>query len=257
MRVTERDVATLRWIAEWWGTTVSQVDRWWRLPANAGLHGEAGPPRKDVVRRRLFLMARAELLAVHRTPTSPALVYSVTAAGLAAAGREVWTAPRWRWSQFHHEHTATSVALDLLEAGWQVVPERRMRQDDALGIASWFLVLPSETGTRTHYPDLWVCRHEGDPWRAVEVEISRKSLARLESILAAYRDRGAGVTYYTNDPGVRDAVKKVAKRAGHSDVDVRRVDVDARPVASVSVVPPAVPDPSLPLEGGPMRGGQA
>jgi hypothetical protein len=223
MEITDRDVSTLRWTAEWWGVTVSQVDRWWRLPAQVGLHGPAGPPRTEVARRRLAAMQRSGLLVAHRMPTSPAHIYAVTSAGLNVAGLATWTVPRWRWSQFRHEHTSTSAALDLLAAGFEVVSERRMRQDDALGAGGWSLVLPTSRGARSHYPDLWVRRDDTEPWRAVEIELARKSLSRLVAILAAYRDRGAGVTYYTADASVAQAVRRAAARARLTDLDVRRV----------------------------------
>jgi hypothetical protein len=229
MAVTARDVMTLRWVAQWWGVTVTQVDRWWRLPAQAELHGPAGAPRTEVARRRLAAMTGAGLLTSHRMPTSPAHIYSITAAGISVAGLEAWTVPRWRWSQFRHEHTSTTIALELLEAGWDVVSERRMRQDDALGQPAWSLVLPSPTRVQSHFPDLWVRATEAEPWRAVEVELTRKSFSRLTAILGAYRDRGAGVTYYTADRAVAEAVREAAARARLTDLDVRRiVAADAR-----------------------------
>lgn len=223
MEITDRDVSTLRWTAEWWGVTVAQVDRWWRLPAQAGLHGPAGPPRTEVARRRLAAMQRSGLLVAHRMPTSPAYIYAVTSAGLSVSGLAAWTVPRWRWSQFRHEHASTSIALDLLAAGFEVISERRMRQDDAIGAGSWSLVLPTSRGARSHYPDLWVRRDDADPWRAIEIELSRKSLPRLVTIHAAYRDRGAGVTYYTTEASVAQAVRRAAARARLTDLEVRKV----------------------------------
>jgi hypothetical protein len=223
MEVTDRDVETLRWVAQWWGVTVTQVDRWWRLPEQARLHGPRGPPRTEVARRRLAAMESAGLLTARRMPTSPAHVYAITGPGLQVAGLAAWTVPRWRWSQFRHEHNATSVALDLLDAGWEVVPERRMRQEDALGVASWALVLATERGARSHYPDLWVRPGEDAPWRAVEIELARKSLSRLMGILAAYRDRHSGVTYYTAEASVAQAVRRAASRVRLEDLDVRRL----------------------------------
>src|SRR5690606_24698658 len=167
-------------------------------------------------------MERSGLLVAHRMPTSPAYIYAVTSTGLSVAGLAAWTVPRWRWSQFRHEHTSTSVALDLLAAGFDVVSERRMRQDDAIGAGGWSLVLPTSRGARSHYPDLWVRSDATEAWRAVEIELARKSLSRLVTILAAYRDRGAGVTYYTADASVAQAIRRAADRARLTDVDVRR-----------------------------------
>jgi hypothetical protein len=181
----------------------------------------------------LAALARRGLVAAHRLPTSPAHLHVVTPAGLRLAGLSSWTAPRWRWSQFRHEHTAVEIALDLLHAGWEVVPDRRMRQEDALGVATWSLVVPTErAGARSHYPDLMVRPTNGAAdgrasWRAVEVELARKSLPRLVGILSAYRDRQVGVTYYTADRHVADAVRRAAERAGLNDLDVRRTPAPA------------------------------
>lgn len=224
VEVTARDVATLRWLARWWGVTAAQVDRWWRLDGQAPLHGASGAPRLEVARRRLAAMQRAGLVVSHRMPTSPASVHAVTTAGLHLAGLAAWTAPRWRWSQFRHEHAAVEIGLDLLTDGWEVVPEREMRNDETLTATAWSLVIATDRGSgRTHHPDLWVRHDAAAPWRAVEVELSRKSLPRLVSILSAYRDRGVGVTYYTAERAVADAVGRAASRAGLVDLEVRRV----------------------------------
>jgi hypothetical protein len=159
----------------------------------------------------------------HRMPTSPAYLYAITGAGLQVAGLSAWTVPRWRWSQFRHEHTATSVALELLEAGFDVVPERVMRQEDTLQVADWSLVLVGPGEARSHYPDLWVRPAGGTGWRAVEIELARKSLGPLSGILAAYRDRGTPVTYYTGEASVAAAVRRAASRVGLADLDVRRL----------------------------------
>lgn len=223
VEITARDAATLRWVARWWGVTVTQVDRWWRLPAQAGLHRGGTAPRADVVRRRLAAMGRAGLLASHRLPTSPAYSYAVTAAGLQVAGLPDWTTPRWRWSQFRHEHAVVEVALELLAAGFEVIAEREMRHGDALGTGRWSLVIATGRGGRSHYPDLWVRHGDASTWSAVEVELTRKSLARLTSILAAHRDRGTPVTYYTDERPIAEAVRRAAGQAGLADLQVRRL----------------------------------
>jgi len=222
MEITDRDVATLRWLAQWWGATAVQVDRWWRLDGQVGLHGPSGAPRLEVARRRLAAMQRVGIVVGHWMPTSPARIHAVTGDGLRAAGLGTWTVPRWRWSQFRHEYAVIEIALDLLAAGWEVVPERRMRQDDALGAGSWSLVLATDGRAASHYPDLWVRPDDSAPWRAVEVELARKSLPRLVGILSGYRERGAGVTYYTAERAVADAVRRAAERARLHDLDVRR-----------------------------------
>ena len=224
VEITARDAATLRWVARWWGVTVTQVDRWWRLPAQSDLH-RGGAPRADVVRRRLAAMGRAGLLATHRLPTSPAYSYAVTAAGLRVAGLADWTVPRWRWSQFRHEHAVVEVALELLAAGFDVVPERAMRHDDALGAGHWSLVVATGRGGRSHYPDLWVRHDDAATWGAVEVELTRKSLARLTTILAGYRDRGSPVAYYTDERPIAEAVRRAAGQVGLADLQVRRMTV--------------------------------
>lgn len=227
--LTERDVATIRWAGEWSGVLVKHVHRWWGLPGNRGLHGAGGVPSEQKVRGRLGRLARAGVFSVHGVPASKAKVYSVTSAGLSVVGRGSWPQPRWRWGQFHHEHTATRVALRLLESGFDVMPERRMRHDDRAGVSSWKMVMPSNGEKPAfHYPDLWV-RDPGGVWQAIEVELSVKDLPRLRAILEAYRERGAKVTYYTNDLVIEDAVLRAAREVVREDwVRVERVPLVVR-----------------------------
>jgi len=249
--VQPRDIATVEWMAEWWVMTSAQVHRWWSMPAQIGIHPTGRVPGAQRVRTRLRLLAAGGYLTWSKLPTSDAKLWTVTKEGMEVS-QLGWHAPRaMRHSQFVHEHSLANLAMDLLEDGWEVVTERRMRQEDQLGVGDWSVVLPTQAAATTHYPDLWVRRHAGDPWRAVEVELTPKTGPRLQQILAAFTERGVGVSYYTHRPVVAKAVKVAASRVQCTDLEVLAFDVSTAPAEAGA--PPRVADPSLPVEAGPAR----
>ncbi len=154
-----------------------------------------------------------------------------------------WTAPKVllpprarvpHLRELDHALTTTAVVVDMELRGAEVVTERMMRRQDRSGTAaaSWRIMMPSPSGSfrpLTHRPDAAM---RGEPGlTALEVELSRKSGARLRRILKAWARQGqyAEVVYMCPSSAVRDLVAREALAAG-ADLVVR---VEQLPVSEV------------------------
>jgi hypothetical protein len=215
MRLTPADVDVLGFLGRCRFATVAQVARW------------SGRSEKKIYPRLCGLRAH-ELVEFHR-PLIERGVYLATRAGLAAAGLDLPPA-RVDIATFTHDRLVGDVVVDLEAAGVVVVTEREMRHCDESpdtledGGPRYAVVLPS--GGR-HYPDLLAVLPSGR-YKAVEVELSPKNLARRARILTGYaRARHIEtVTYHVATPSIGTLVARTAASVGISDlIHIRPLDI--------------------------------
>lgn len=224
-RVTDRDVATLRWAARWRHVSAVQVHRLWELRRQVNPSG--APPGVRVAYRRLKVLVELGLVC-YRDPllAHGRGAYEVTREGLDAAGLRDWWAPRFSRTLMAHEAAVVDTALEVEAAGMRVVSERDARQDRRLhrqadgGYEGWAVAMPHKRRGAVHWPDLWAVSNGDTPERtAVEVELSAKDSGRLQRILRGYRVTGeAGavdrVVYRSHNREILEAVRRVAGRVG-------------------------------------------
>jgi hypothetical protein len=213
-RITERDMAVVAWVGRQRFAEAAQVAR------------RFGMDEGNLYRRLRGLVA-AGLLAHRRVFHLQAGVYWATSAGLAAA--DLRLAPAGiDIRTYQHDRLATGVAVELEEEFGRaaVKTERELRSHDATAAQPRYGISRSmSTGRRgLHFPDLAIEGVDGRPL-AVEVELTAKGRARLDSIIGAYvRARHvAGVRYYVA-PRAEQGLAKAIARAGAGELfDVRPI----------------------------------
>ena len=187
------------------------------------------------LRRRLRALVRTGLVAerqvLHRQPAA----YLITPRGLGAIGSPL-PRPELRLPGYVHDLGTAWVWLAARDGAFgpvrEVLSERQLRSHDGLprnpeappaGVQSdRFAVRLFALGPggreRLHYPDLLL--HTPDGRRvALELELSAKSGARLDGILAGYAaDRRIdAVVYVLGDDRIETKVRDAAARAAASD----------------------------------------
>jgi len=213
LRLTERDVEVVRWIARWRFASLGQVRRRFGL-GRSGAYGCLGRLAE------LGMLEFQRLFAAH--PGS----YTVTAGGLGLA--EV-ALPRVGVDlrTYRHDAALVDVGIDLELQGLVVVSERELRAADAGAAQPRHAVVlggqQADGRARRHYPDL-IVGPEGQTRFAVELELAAKRTARLREILLAYRraQHLAAVVYYAELPAVRTRLETLRGELSMADrLDVR------------------------------------
>ena len=218
-QVTARDTEMLAWIGRNRLATGDQVARRFglqRTKAYARLRG-----------------LKAAGLVRHESPVRGAGVFLATRAGLALADVELAPATV-SLAMLEHDLAVVDVSI-LLESrmGATVLTDRELRRDAAVA-------------DRSGVPDL-VLLPDDRRRLAVEVELSRKSRARVSEKLRWYtqsRDYTA-VVYFVRDD--RDAAR-INELAAEAGVDRSRLVVRLLPDATNSAAPAATPAPLLEQE---------
>lgn len=205
-RVTDRDLAMVRWIGRLRFAEAAQVGRRFGLDERH-------------VYRRLRGLVRAGLLDHRRVFHNQPGAYWATRAGLDAtdlrlppAGIDIRT--------YEHDRLAAvaTIALEDEFGPEAIVTERELRSLDAAAETPRYAVARggrAQLGrSGLHFPDLAVDGRDGRPL-AVEVELTAKGRGRLDSIVAGYvRARHiAGVRYYAA-PAARTGLERAIARAG-------------------------------------------
>lgn len=182
--------------------------------------------------RRLRGLAGVGLLGHRRVFHRQPGAYWATRPGLEAAGLRVRPA-EIDIRTYEHDRLAADLAIELeAEFGPSAVKtERELRsRDAAAGELRFGIRRTMSTGRHAlHFPDLAIERGEVQPL-AVEVELTAKGRARLESIITGYvRARHfAGVRYYVAPAATQGLQRAIARaEAGHL-FDVRRIEVRSR-----------------------------
>ncbi|HEX4466402.1 MAG TPA: hypothetical protein VH025_04385 [Solirubrobacteraceae bacterium] len=175
-------------------------------------------------RARLGVAARQRLLRRNRPLTEVPTLYSVTAAGLAAAGLDGFAACRISAANCQHTAACVHAAAELQRRypDRRVSGERELRLEERRAqrpVAS-AIVRGGMHGATLHRPDLvlWPREHDCERPVAVEIELTIKSPRRLEAICRAWsRSRVvAGVVYFA-PPDVERALTRAihSARAEH------------------------------------------
>jgi hypothetical protein len=183
-------------------------------------------------RRRLYGLVGLGLLAHRRVFHGRPGVYWATESGLAAIGLRLSPAGV-DIRTYEHDRLAAEVAIELEgEFGRPaVITERELRSHDATADGPRYGVRRRMSGAGErrglHFPDLAIDDGGARPL-AVEVELTAKGRARLDSIIGAYvRARHIkGVRYY-GAPAARRGLEGAIKRAEAAHL------FDVRPVAGM------------------------
>ncbi|HSO98119.1 MAG TPA: hypothetical protein VLP43_04145 [Solirubrobacteraceae bacterium] len=189
----------------------------------------------SALRRRLRALVRAGLVAerqlLHRQPAA----YLITRRGLGAIGSPL-PRPELRLQGYVHDLGTAWLWLAARDGAFgpvrELLSERQLRSHDGLPrnpeaapagrqserFAVRLFALGPGGRERLHYPDLLL--HSPDGRRvALELELTAKSGARLERILAGYATdrRFDAVVYVVGDDRIEAKVRDVAARAAASD----------------------------------------
>lgn len=130
-------------------------------------------------------------------------IYKCTKKGTVASGDHIPPAGDIRLGTFKHDLALVDLGLNLeAETRGSFIPQRQIRHDEGL----------SGVGQLGHVADGYLNLEGEDKPIAVELELSVKSRARLNSIIEGYGGNLAvkEVWYYTNHASVESALKKAA-----------------------------------------------
>jgi hypothetical protein len=180
--------------------------------------------------------------------------YRITRKGLATIGSGL-PPPRIDLRAYRHDVGAAWLWLAARGGAFgplsEIIAERRLRSEDAgrerdvepLGVRLGGF--GPRGGPRLHYPDLMLRTADGRRI-ALELELSSKGRARLETILTGYGGdpRIDGVVYFVDKSSVARSVTEAARRLGVSSrVQIQRVRLagatpSTRPVRSLDRAEP-------------------
>lgn len=170
--------------------------------------------RPAAARGRLAAARRAGLMEDWRLLHGRPALYTVTRAGLRAAGVVGLTPARVSAAVAAHasECCAAAVALEAAYGEAYVVLGEPAIRATGLG----FAVAP---GQRSHRPDLLLLpRDVEEPPIAVEVELTVKSPRRLETICRGWaRDRTVGAAIYIAPQDVQAPLRAAIEKSGAGD----------------------------------------
>lgn len=215
-RITERDLALVRWIGRFRFAEARQVaTRFCMDERNAY--------------RRLRGLVAAGLLEHRRIFYAEPGAYFATKAGLSAAD-VVLPPPRIDIRTYEHDRRAAELAVSLeREFGERaIVTERELRSvDGSRPEQPRYAIRRGAERTRRglHFPDLAVESTGARPL-AVEVELTGKGRARLASIVRGYvaARHLSGVRYYASRKAIGGVTSAVAAARAESVIEVRELE---------------------------------
>lgn len=156
---------------------------------------------------RIKKLVEAGYIERERILHGQARIHKVTKQGTAASGDHILPQGDVRLGTFKHDLRLVDLALKLeAETGGKFVPQRQIRHDEGL----------SGVGKFGHIPDGLLFVKDKDKPIAIELELSVKSKARLNSIINDYGGdlSVSEVWYYTNHNSVKNALLKAIKGYG-------------------------------------------
>lgn len=187
MRLTERDLALLRWINGHGFVTVRQAADWMGTCVQAGY-------------RRLGLLHRGGFIERHRVFHGAERAHWPTDLGQTASGdglsRLVGISP----ATYRHNQMLVDLAQAVADkTGGHFTPERRLRHEKAI----------DGLDREGHVPDGLIQLGNKKPI-AIELELTIKSRRRLEAIVDGYLRSDLGeVWYFVTDEQVRRKLEAV------------------------------------------------
>lgn len=190
-------------------------------------------------RAQLGAATRRRLLQRDRPLTDVPPIYSVTAAGLVAAGLDGLRACRVSAANCQHTAACVHAAAELQRSypDQRVSGERELRLEERRAgspLASAIMRAGVSHGALLHRPDLVIWPPQGDHGRpvAIEIELTIKSPRRLEAICRAWsRSRVvAGVVYFA-PCDVQRALHRAIRRA-RAETQVAVLALETLPLAA-------------------------
>ena len=214
----QASVAMLGWLARIGAAGAAE------LACVTGLSGR-------VVAARLARLGDAGAVSSRRLLHSAPALYTLTRAGLRAAGRDELDPVSVSTAGFGHLQAVGRVALALRQAGRDVGGERELRAWERLGgrpLASAEIGLARDGTVALHRPDL-VCWGGARPI-AIEVELTVKAPARLAAIVRGWaRSRLVdGVVYYAAPDAMRALERALRSESAAGRVALLRLDQAGR-----------------------------
>ncbi len=181
--------------------------------AFARAHGIAVPS----ARARLSLAERRGLLAVWRPLREQAALYTVTRAGLCAAGVKGLEPARVSPGGTRHAVLCSLAAAELARRfpGQRVIGEAELRRRERDAGAPLAAIPAAGPGQAAHRPDLVLLAGTVGAPVAVEVELTVKSPRRLAAICLMWaRARHVGGVLYLATEPVRPPLARAIEQAG-------------------------------------------
>ncbi|MBI1300070.1 MAG: hypothetical protein GC137_00290 [Alphaproteobacteria bacterium] len=198
MQFQKRDAEILKWVNGFGFATVDQIKGFMKVGNTAAYV-------------RIKKLVEGGYLARERILHGQARIHKVTKRGVIASGDHILPVQDIRLGTFKHDLALVDLALKLEEeTGGQFIPQRQIRHDEGL----------SGVGQMGHIPDGYLFIDDDKPV-AVELELSVKSRARLNSIVQDYGGdlRVKEVWYYTNQKSVYNALEKATQ--GYSFIKIK------------------------------------
>ena len=196
----ERDGDVLRWVNSFGFASADQIKKFMGIGQTAAYV-------------RLKKLVNGGYLERERILHGQARIHKVTRRGVIASGDGILPLKYVNLGTFRHDFRLVDLALMLEEeTGGRFTPDRRIRHDEGL----------SGVGQLGHRPDGYL--HIGDDKPvAIELELSVKSRARIQSIIHDYGGNLSvkEVWYYTDNTEVARAISKAAD--GYSFIKVKEI----------------------------------
>ncbi len=196
----ERDSELLRWVNGFGFASAEQIKGWMGVGNTAAYV-------------RVKKLVEAGYMSRERILHGQARIHKVTKKGVLAGGDSIWPVGQINLGTFRHDFKLVDLALQLeKETGGSFKPDRRIRHDEGL----------SGVGQLGHIADGYLTIGEEKPI-AVELELSVKSRARINSIIEDYGGNldVSEVWYFTDQSEVARAIEKAAK--GYSFIKIKKL----------------------------------
>ena len=196
----DRDAEILRWVNGFGFATAEQIQKFMGVGQTAAYV-------------RIKKLVEGGYLVRDRILHGQARIHKVTKKGVLACGDALLPVKDVNLGTFRHDMKLIDLALMLEErTGGHFIPDRRIRHDEGL----------SGVGQLGHIADglLYI---EGHKPVAIELELSIKSRARIQSIIDGYGGDLSikEVWYFTDQQSVEQAISKAAK--DYPFIKVRRI----------------------------------
>ncbi|MGA8745674.1 MAG: hypothetical protein WB507_07405 [Solirubrobacterales bacterium] len=199
--ISKRDLEVLEFIARFGVVPRSAVATW------------AGTARTVTIVREGRLR-KAELIRVTRGMGEGGPYAACTKAGLRASGRRELAEASFSWTAFSHHAVVARVAAQMERSGQSLLSEREilaLERADGDGVLS-----ATPPNSRPHRADLIRVDERGEPFEAIEVELTTKGAARLDGLMRAWRqavmERRVRRVVYRCAPRTRPYVERAIER---------------------------------------------